>query len=83
MPKRDPLDECLFSTNEDISCVIHAKTILGMNNFFTFKDIKKNFRVLAKKHHPDKAKTEDKANAHYDFQRISGAYELLKKNCDK
>lgn len=49
--------------------------ILGVSKTASEADIKKAFRSLAKKHHPDKHQG-DKA-AQQKFQEISGAYDLL------
>jgi curved DNA-binding protein CbpA len=52
--------------------------ILGVSQDATAADIKKAYRQLALKHHPDKQRTdEDKEKAHSLFAKISNAYELL------
>jgi len=49
--------------------------ILGVPRSASEADIKKAFRALAKKHHPDKHAGD--ANAQKKFQEISGAYDIL------
>jgi len=49
--------------------------ILGVPKSASEADIKKAFRALAKKHHPDKHAGD--ANAQKKFQEISGAYDIL------
>jgi DnaJ-class molecular chaperone len=49
--------------------------VLGVSRKATEAEIKKAFRALAKKHHPDKHANDPKAVK--KFQEISGAYELL------
>ena len=49
--------------------------ILGVSKTASEADIKKAFRTLAKKHHPDKHAGD--ATAQKRFQEISGAYDIL------
>jgi DnaJ-class molecular chaperone len=49
--------------------------VLGVPKTASEADIKKAFRTLAKKHHPDKHAGD--ANAQKRFQEISGAYDIL------
>src|SRR4029078_7115825 len=49
--------------------------ILGVAKTASEADIKKAFRALAKKHHPDKHAGD--AAAQKRFQEISGAYDIL------
>lgn len=48
---------------------------LGVSKTATQEEIKKAFKKLARKHHPDVAK--DKANAEEKFKEINEAYEVL------
>ncbi len=49
--------------------------VLGVSRKATDAEIKKAFRALAKKHHPDTHANDPKAVKR--FQEISAAYELL------
>src|SRR4029079_2033020 len=49
--------------------------VLGVSRKATEAEIKKAFRALAKKHHPDKHANDPKAVK--KFQEISAAYELI------
>ena len=50
--------------------------ILGVNKDVTLIELKKKYRILAKKHHPDANKGSKKAEE--NFKKISVAYETLK-----
>ena len=50
-------------------------TTLGVTRDASAEDIKKAFRLLARKYHPDVAK--DKVNAEEKFKEINEAYEVL------
>ncbi|KAL1457035.1 hypothetical protein WDU94_001712 [Cyamophila willieti] len=53
--------------------------VLGVTRQATKSEISKTYRALAKKHHPDKARsTEDKATAEEIFKQIANAYEILR-----
>lgn len=53
--------------------------VLGVTRESTKSEISKAYRALAKKHHPDKARSnEDKAVAEEVFKRIANAYEILR-----
>src|SRR5579884_2936106 len=49
--------------------------VLGVNRTASADDIKRAYRQLARKHHPDVA--EDKAAAEHRFKEINEAYEVL------
>jgi DnaJ-class molecular chaperone len=51
-----------------------AELILGLKGKYNIEDVKKSFRCLALKYHPDKNKDED---ASKKFQDIYEAYEFL------
>jgi curved DNA-binding protein len=51
--------------------------VLGVAKTATAEEIKKAFRQLARKHHPDMAKPKDKAAAETKFKEINEAYEVL------
>ncbi|WP_269540347.1 J domain-containing protein [Cerasicoccus fimbriatus] len=50
---------------------------LGVPKGATADEIKKAFRGLARQHHPDKAKPEDRPAAETKFKEISEAYDVL------
>jgi curved DNA-binding protein len=51
--------------------------ILGVPRTASRDDIRKAFRALARKHHPDMVKQRDKAGAETKFKEINEAYEVL------
>lgn len=51
-------------------------SVLGVNKNASLDEIKKSFRALARKYHPDST-TEDKKVAEEKFKEISEAYEVL------
>ncbi|KAI8935165.1 hypothetical protein NX059_007758 [Plenodomus lindquistii] len=51
--------------------------VLGLEQEATADDVKKAYRKLALKHHPDKAAEGDKETAHKTFQEIAFAYAVL------
>lgn len=53
--------------------------VLGVTRSSVKSEISKAYRALAKKHHPDKARSEeDKAKASEIFKQVANAYEILK-----
>ncbi|HEX4667374.1 MAG TPA: J domain-containing protein [Chthoniobacterales bacterium] len=50
---------------------------LGVSKTASADEIKSAFRKLARKHHPDLAKTKEKAAAEEKFKQINEAYEVL------
>lgn len=57
-----------------------ALKILGLNESANLEDIKKAYKKLAKKYHPDVSKEK---NAEEKFKQIQQAYDFLEKNYDK
>jgi hypothetical protein len=53
--------------------VLKARSILGLSDNWTDDELKKNYRTLAMKFHPDKCKTHDSSK----FVEIQQAYEYL------
>ena len=51
--------------------------VLKVNRGATEEDLKKSYRRLAMKWHPDKNPGENKAEAEAKFKKISEAYEVL------
>ncbi|KAF2651328.1 DnaJ-domain-containing protein [Lophiostoma macrostomum CBS 122681] len=56
---------------------IDPYAVLGLDTEATADDVKKAYRKLALKHHPDKVAESDKADAHRKFQEIAFAYAVL------
>jgi len=54
---------------------------LGLTPPITFKEIKKKYRVLVKKYHPDVNSSDD--GLHDKIKKINAAYQLLKKAYNK
>ncbi len=50
---------------------------LGLAKSASEDEIRKAFRALARKHHPDMVKTKEKAGAEVKFKEINEAYEVL------
>ena len=48
------------------------------NDFLTWEQVKKRFRELALKFHPDKVKDEEKKTAEEECKKIYEAYETIK-----
>lgn len=57
--------------------------ILGLTKHASMKDIKRSFRKLAQKHHPDKAKPENIKHNEWVFRGIAEAYEVLSSKTHK
>ncbi|EXJ92229.1 hypothetical protein A1O3_00779 [Capronia epimyces CBS 606.96] len=51
--------------------------VLKVSETATADEIKSSYRKLALKHHPDKARPEDRESAHKTFQEIAFAYAIL------
>jgi DnaJ-class molecular chaperone len=51
---------------------------LGVDKKVTKADLKKAFKELAKKYHPDKIDPKNKDDAEKNFAEIANAYETLK-----
>ncbi|KAL5113375.1 hypothetical protein ACEQ8H_008740 [Pleosporales sp. CAS-2024a] len=55
--------------------------VLGLGTEASADHIKKAYRKLALRHHPDKAAPADKQDAHRKFQEIAFAYAVLSDDC--
>jgi molecular chaperone DnaJ len=51
--------------------------ILGLSRGASEADLKKAYRRMAMKHHPDRASGDDKKNAEHKFKEINEAYQIL------
>jgi DnaJ-class molecular chaperone len=59
-----------------------ARKLLNLDEEATLKEIKKAYRTLAHRHHPDKL-TEDDSNESETMKRLNWAYELLLNYCNE
>lgn len=57
-----------------------ALKILGLTSSATNEEIKKTYRQLSMKFHPDRVEESDKASAEVKFKEMKEAYEFLKAN---
>lgn len=65
-----------FAEDDDLDDqLIQARRTLGVEDDADFETISKNYKVLAKKHHPDMSDGD-----HTMFQKINSAHKLLKKS---
>jgi DnaJ-class molecular chaperone len=70
--------------NEQWERIRKAKELLGLDDRAALADIKRSYRRLAKKHHPDAAKNHDKGQPRAaDFLRLTEAYQTLLDYCAK
>jgi len=58
-----------------------ARRILKLEECATLEEIKKAYKELAKKYHPDTCKASNKAKCEEKFKEINWAYQLLLKYC--
>ena len=65
--------------DQEISATDFAYKTLGLKKGASQSEIKKAYRRLAMKHHPDRAAKNDKAVAEEKFKEIGDAYKILKR----
>jgi len=68
---------------QDVPIITAAYKTLGINKSASLDDIKKAYRKLANKYHPDKVDflgEDQKNSANENFQKITNAYEIVKKD---
>ncbi|KAH7093200.1 DNAJ domain-containing protein [Paraphoma chrysanthemicola] len=70
-------DERIEDVEEDGPPTIDPYEVLGLETEATADDVKKAYRKLALKHHPDKAAPDEKDAANKKFQEIAFAYAVL------
>jgi DnaJ-class molecular chaperone len=58
-----------------------ARKLLGLNEAATLKEIKRAYRMLAHRHHPDKHRGA-KSNEDEIMKKLNRAYKLLTNYCD-
>ena len=59
-----------------------ARTLLGLSEAATLKEIKKAYRTLAHRHHPDKLGGDDGSEGE-TMKRLNRAYKLLMDYCNE
>jgi DnaJ homolog subfamily C member 9 len=70
-------DEDIEAEGEDGPPVINPYEVLELEKDATADDVKKAYRKMALKHHPDKVTAENKEAANQHFQEIAFAYAIL------
>jgi len=65
----------------DFKQINEARQLLGLEEDVTLEEIKKAYRILAHKYHPDKCKDSKKKECGEMFKRINNANELLMGYC--
>ncbi|OAL53833.1 DnaJ-domain-containing protein, partial [Pyrenochaeta sp. DS3sAY3a] len=81
--KGSPEDEAFINdVEDDVDAedgppTIDPYAVLELEKEASAEDVKKAYRKLALKHHPDKAAEEDKEAAHKSFQEVAFAYAVL------
>jgi hypothetical protein len=68
-------------TREEWEQITNAAQLLGLEEQATLHDIKKAFRRLSKKHHPDLKKASKKSAEKIEMHKLTEAYHLLLKYC--
>ena len=58
-----------------------ARKLLGLGEAATLKEVKKTYRELAAKYHPDKCKDEEKPACEEMMKKLNQAYELIATYC--
>jgi DnaJ-class molecular chaperone len=58
-----------------------ARKLLRLGEAATLKEIKKSYRTLAHRHHPDKLGEDDSTNSE-TMKKLNWAYKLLMDYCD-
>ena len=61
--------------------IYEARKLLGLEETSTLEEIKRAYRSLASKYHPDKCKDKKKKNCEEMFKKIKGAYDILMAYC--
>ena len=59
-----------------------ARKVLGLSEAATLKEIKRAYRTLAHRHHPDKHSEATSEETEETMKRLNWAYKLLMDYCD-
>ena len=65
----------------DFKQIDEARRLLGLEEEVTLEEIKKSYRRLALKYHPDKCKDEKKKDCENKFKEITRANDILMSYC--
>ncbi|MEA3305552.1 MAG: DnaJ domain-containing protein [Candidatus Omnitrophota bacterium] len=65
----------------DFKQIDEARKLLGLDEYATLEEIKKAYRKLAHKYHPDKCGDENKKKCEEMFKKISHANDILMSYC--
>ncbi|OQX80472.1 MAG: hypothetical protein B6D56_05010 [Candidatus Omnitrophica bacterium 4484_70.1] len=65
----------------DFKQINEARQLLGLGEYATLEEIKKAYRRLAYKYHPDRCKGEKKKECEEMFKKITWAKEILMAYC--
>jgi DnaJ-class molecular chaperone len=66
----------------DFNEIEEARQLLGLGETATLKEIKRAYRTLAHRHHPDKQSGGESAGSE-DMKRLNRAYKLLTDYCNE
>ena len=67
----------------DFAKIDEARKILGLGEEATKEEIKKAFRLLALKYHPDRCKDKEKKKCEEIFKKIKKAKDIIDDYCEK
>ncbi|RJX28096.1 MAG: J domain-containing protein [Desulfurivibrio sp.] len=68
-------------TRKDWEKIAAARVLLGLEEKATLADIKKAYRRMSKKHHPDLAESREGKQAAVAMHEITAAYQVLLRYC--
>ena len=68
-------------TKKDWKKIIAARDLLGLGEKVTLEEIKRAYRRMSKKHHPDLAESRQKRQCQVAMHEITAAYQVLLTYC--
>lgn len=75
--KDEEFEDDFMDEMDDTPPTIDPYAVLGLETEATDEDVRRAYRKMALKHHPDKASESDKTAANQKFQEIAFAYAVL------